>query len=498
MSGHGEVTGGPVPVVGEERLLIDGELRPARSGRVFETVNPATGEVLGVAADGDGGDMDDAIAAARRAFDRTDWSTNVARRVAGIRQLRQAFERNADAIRAMTVAETGSPLSFTYSAQLDAPVESLGWVADLAESYQWETDLGDASPMGIPSHRWVRREATGVVGAITPWNVPHQINLAKLGPALAAGNTVVLKPAPDTPWCATVLGRLVAEETDIPPGVVNVVPSSDHTLGAALSTDPRVDQVSFTGSTATGRKVMASAAETIKKVFLELGGKSAFVILDDADLRGACATAAFTVCTHAGQGCAITTRLIVPRSQFDEAVASTSKVMAMLPAADPTDPGTMCGPLISARQRDRVEGYLRLAAEEGGTTVLGGGRPEGLDAGFFVEPTLIVGVPNSARVAQEEIFGPVLVVIPHDGDDDAVALANDSAYGLSGSVWGADRERAVGVANRIRTGTIGVNGGLWFSPDVPFGGYRQSGVGRESGVAGFEEYLETKSLAEPA
>ena len=485
-------------VTGEERLLIDGELRSARSGKVFETANPATGEVLGVASDGDASDMDDAIAAARRAFDTTDWSTNVARRVAGIRQLQEAFERNADAIRAMTVAETGSPLSFTYSAQLDTPVSSLAWVADLAESFEWETDLGRAEPLGIPSHRWVRREATGVVGAITPWNVPHQINLAKLAPALAAGNTVVLKPAPDTPWCATVLGRLIAEETDIPPGVVNIVPSSDHILGAILSTDPRVDQVSFTGSTATGRKVMASAAETIKKVFLELGGKSAFVILDDADLRGACATAAFTVCTHAGQGCAITTRLIVPRSRFDEAVESTSKVMAMLPAADPTDPGTMCGPLISARQRDRVEGYLALATEEGGSFVLGGGRPEGLDAGYFVDPTLIVGLPNSSRVAQEEIFGPVLVVIPHDGDDDAVALANDSAYGLSGSVWGGDRDRAVGVANRIRTGTIGVNGGLWFSPDVPFGGYRQSGVGRESGVAGFEEYLEIKSLAEPA
>jgi len=485
-------------VVGEERMLVDGVLRPARSGTVFETINPATGEVLGVVADGDAADMDQAIAAARTAFDTTDWSTDVARRVAGIRQLQQAFERNADQIRAMTVAETGSPLSLTYSAQLDAPVGSLGWVADLAESYEWETDLGNAEPLGIPSHRWVRREATGVVGAITPWNVPHQINLAKLGPALAAGNTVVLKPAPDTPWCATVLGRLIAEETDLPPGVVNIVSSSDHALGALLSTDPRVDQVSFTGSTATGRKVMAAAAETVKKVFLELGGKSAFVLLDDADLRGACATAAFTVCTHAGQGCAITTRLIVPRRLFDEAVDSTSRVMAKLPAADPTDPGTICGPLISARQRDRVEGYLQLATGEGGTTVLGGGRPEGLGGGFFVEPTLIVGVPNSARVAQEEIFGPVLVVIPHDGDDDAVALANDSAYGLSGSVWSADRERAVAAANRIRTGTIGINGGLWFSPDVPFGGYRQSGVGRESGVAGFEEYLETKSLAEPA
>jgi aldehyde dehydrogenase (NAD+) len=483
---------------GEEGLLIDGELRPSRSGATFETVNPATEEVLGVVADAGPEDLDDAIGAARRAFDSSPWSTDVELRVRGLRQLQAAFLSHADEIRAMTVAETGTPISLTYSAQLDSPVESLGWVADLAEGYAWETDLGDASPLGIPSHRWVRREATGVVGAITPWNVPHQINLAKVGPALAAGNTVVLKPAPDTPWCATVLGRLITEETDIPPGVVNVVPSSDHAIGARLSEDPRVDQVSFTGSTATGKKIMGAAADSLKKVFLELGGKSAFVILDDADLRGACATAAFTVCTHAGQGCAITTRLLVPRSQFDEAVESTAKVLGKLPAGDPTDPGTICGPLISDRQRRRVEGYIALAADEHGTVVTGGGRPAGLDRGFFVEPTLIVGVANGSRLAQEEIFGPVLVVIPHDGDDDAVALANESAYGLSGSVWSGDRDRAVEVSRRIRTGTIGINGGLWFSPDMPFGGYKQSGIGRESGVAGFEEYLETKSMAEPA
>jgi aldehyde dehydrogenase (NAD+) len=485
-------------VAGEERLLIDGELRPSRSGRTFDTRNPATEEVLGVVADAGPEDLDDAIVAARRAFDDSLWSTDVELRVRGIRQLQAAFVAHAEEIRTMTVAETGTPLSLTYSAQLDAPVESLGWVADLAEGYSWETDLGNASPLGIPSHRWVRREATGVVGAITPWNVPHQINLAKLGPALAAGNTVVLKPAPDTPWCATVLGRLIAEETDIPPGVVNVVASSDHGVGALLSADPRVDQVSFTGSTATGKRIMVAAADTLKKVFLELGGKSAFVILDDADLRGACATAAFTVCTHAGQGCAITTRLLVPRSQFDEAVESTAKVLGKLPAGDPTDPGTICGPLISDRQRQRVEGYIGLAAEEHGTVVTGGGRPDGMDRGYFVEPTLIVGVDNRSRLAQEEIFGPVLVVIPHDGDDHAVELANDSAYGLSGSVWSADRDRAVEVSQRIRTGTVGINGGLWFSPDMPFGGYKQSGVGRESGVAGFEEYLETKSMAEPA
>ena len=485
-------------ISGEERLYIGGELRPAKSGAVFETLNPATEEVLGVAADGGAEDMDEAIAAARRAFDETTWSTDVEVRIRGLRQLHEAFLRHSDEIRSMTVAEVGSPVSMTTHAQLDSPVAGLAWVADLAERYEWEQDLGVAEPLGIASHRWIRKEAGGVVGAISPWNVPHQINLAKVGPALAAGATVVLKPAPDTPWCASILGRLVAEETDIPAGVFNVVTSSDHRLGAMLSKDPRVDQISFTGSTSTGRKVMGDSAATLKKVFLELGGKSAFVILDDADMAAATAMAAFTICTHAGQGCAITTRLVVPRARFDEAVDGAAAVMSMLPAADPTDPGTICGPLISAVQRDRVESYLALAEAEGGRFVLGGGRPKDLERGFFIEPTLIVGLDNSSRVAQEEIFGPVLVVIPHDGDDDAVRIANDSTFGLSGSVYSGDRDRAVAVANRIRTGTIGVNGGLWFSPDVPFGGYKQSGIGREMGVAGFEEYLETKSIAESA
>ena len=243
---------------------------------------------------------------------------------------------------------------------------------------------------------------------------------------------------------------------------------------------------------------MAQAAGTLKRVFLELGGKSAFVVLDDADLRGACGVAAFTVCVHAGQGCAITTRLLVPRAQFDAAVEVTAAALAKLPAGDPTDPGTICGPLINARQRDRVEGYIAMARDEGGEIVAGGGRPAGRDKGFFVDPTLIVGIGNDSPVARQEIFGPVLVVMPHDGDDDAVAIANDSPYGLSGSVWSGDRDRAMAVAGRMRTGTVGVNGGVWYSPDVPFGGYKQSGIGREMGVAGFEEYLETKVVAEPA
>ena len=474
---------------------MDGRLVPGAGG-AFETINPATEEVLGTAADASADDMDRAIAAARRAFDETGWATGHAFRARCLRQLREGLRRRADELRELTIKEVGAPRFLTFGAQLDAPVDDLAWFADLVDDYGWERDLGRAEPMGMPSHRRVVREAVGVVGAITPWNFPHQINLAKLGPALAAGNTVVLKPAPDTPWCAAVLGEVIAEETDFPPGVVNVVTSSDHALGAQLTQDPRVDLVSFTGSTATGRNVMASAAGTLKRVFLELGGKSAFVVLDDADLRAACSYAAFAGITHAGQGCAITTRILVPREHHDEAVEITARALAKLGAGDPQDDRTICGPVISAGQRERIEGYLEQAVKDGGAFACGGGRPEGRDRGFWIEPTLITGLTNDSRAAREEIFGPVLVILPHDGDDDAVRIANDSPYGLSGAVHGGDVERARGVARRLRTGTVSVNGGVWYGADVPFGGYKQSGIGREMGVAGFEEYLETKAIAE--
>ena len=481
---------------GLDRNLIGGHLVAAASGGTFETVNPATEEVLGVAADGTAADMDAAIGAARTAFDETTWSTDHTFRAHCLRQLRDALQANADELRELTIAEVGAPRFLTTIAQLDSPVADLEYAASLAESYEWTRDMGEATPVGVPSHRWILREAAGVVGAITPWNFPHQINLAKVGPALAAGCTVVLKPAPDTPWAAAAVAAIAHRETDIPAGVLNVVNGADHALGAQLSTDRRVDVVSFTGSTATGRRVMAGAAETLKRVFLELGGKSAFVILDDADLGTAASMAAFTACTHAGQGCAITTRLLVPRARHDEVVELAAATMTALGAGDPQDPGTICGPVISARQRDRIEGYLRLAQEEGGTFAAGGGRPADRDRGYFVEPTLISGLDNSSRLAQEEIFGPVLVVIPHDGDDDAVRIANDSAYGLSGAIFSADTDRAWAVARRIRTGTLAINGGVWYSADMPFGGYKASGIGREMGVAGFEEYLETKVIAQ--
>ena len=475
-------------------LFIDGTLTPGGAGR-FATVNPATEEVLGTAANADRADMDRAIASARRAFDTTDWSVNTELRVRCIRQLRDALRANIEDVREITIAEAGAPRMLTAAAQLEGPVGDLDFSADTAESYSWRTDLGVAAPMGIKTRRTVVREAIGVVGAITPWNFPHQINLAKIGPALAAGNTVVLKPAPDTPWCAAVLGELAAEHTDLPPGVLNIVTADDHAVGAMLTVDPRVDMVSFTGFTATGRAVMAAAAPTVKKVFLELGGKSAFLVLDDADLAAACAVAAFTASVHAGQGCAITTRLVVPRARYDDAVAAAAATMSGIKAGDPAKSGTICGPVISARQRDRVQSYLDLAVAEGGTFACGGGRPAGRERGFFIEPTVIAGLTNEARVAREEIFGPVLTVIAHDGDDDAVRVANDSPYGLSATVYSADPLRAQGVANRLRVGTVNVNGGVWYSADVPFGGYKQSGVGREMGLPGFEEYLELKAIA---
>lgn len=475
-------------------LFIDGQLVAGGAGR-FPTVNPATEEVLGTAADADAADMDRAIGAARRAFDAGDWSADIELRVRCLRQLREAMREHIEELREITMAEAGAPRMLTAAAQLEGPVGDLGFAAEIAETYPWRTDLGVASPMGIKTQRTVVREAVGVVGAITPWNFPHQINLAKIGPALAAGNTVVLKPAPDTPWCAAVLGELVAEHTDIPPGVLNIVTSGDHAVGAMLSSDPRVDMVSFTGSTATGRAVMAAAAPTVKRVFLELGGKSAFLVLDDADLPAACAMAGFTAAMHAGQGCAITTRLVVPRARYADAVAAAAGTMSGIKPGDPTKPGTICGPVISARQRDRVQSYLDLAIAEGGTFACGGGRPADRDRGFFIEPTVIAGLTNDSRVAREEIFGPVLTVIAHDGDDDAVRIANDSPYGLSGTVFSADPERAQRIANRMRVGTVNVNGGVWYSADVPFGGYKQSGNGREMGVAGFEEYLELKVIA---
>jgi aldehyde dehydrogenase (NAD+) len=483
--------------------LIGGKLVPATDGGTFENVNPATEEVIGVTADCGPAEMDAAISAARRAFDETSWATDHAFRVRCLRQLQDALTKNADELRATLVAEIGTPVLLTHGPQLGTPIEGLGWVADLAEGYEWERDLGEAPGQGAKdrqqggrSRRTLVREPAGVVGAITPWNFPMQINLAKIGPALAAGCTAVLKPAPDSPWTATMLGRIAAEETEIPAGVLNIVPSSRHEVGQQLAADDRVDMVSFTGSTATGRAVMTAAAGNLKKVFLELGGKSALIALDDADIATVAATAAFHITTHAGQGCAILSRLLLPSARYEEGVQALVDMLRNWPYGDPADPANLMGPLISERQRDRVLGYIGTGVADGAKIALGGRIPAHLSKGWFVEPTVLTDVDENAVVAQEEIFGPVLCVIGYDGDDEAVRVANNSRYGLSGAVISASPDRARAVARRVRAGTMSVNGGAYYGPDVPFGGYRQSGVGREGGVAGFEEYLEIKALAE--
>jgi aldehyde dehydrogenase (NAD+) len=473
------------------RMLIDGKLVAA--DRTYPSVNPATGQVLDHAPDASVADAQAAIAAARRAFDTTGWATDVEFRARCLDQLHRVLTEHKEMLRELTIADVGAPRVLTYGAQLEEPIGIVRYYADLLPGYPMTEEIGEMEFRGQRHRRWVEKEPAGVVAAIIGYNYPTQLALAKLSPALAAGCTVVLKAAPDDPLITLALGELIAEHTDIPPGVVNVLSSSDVAVGEALTTSPDVDAVTFTGSTATGRRIMAAASATVKRVFLELGGKSALVVLDDANLAGPIGTAAFATCSHAGQGCAIPTRMLVPRQQHDAIVEQVTAALGRVTYGDPADQNNYMGPLISERQRDKVDGMVQRAIAAGATLVTGGQK---VDPGYFYTPTLLTNVDPDSEIAQEEVFGPVLVVIPHDGDDDAVRIANNSIYGLSGAVFGSE-ERALAVARRIRSGTIGVNGGAWFGPDVPFGGYKQSGVGREMGPAGLEEFLESKSLAIP-
>jgi len=483
----------------EHRMLIDGQLVEADSGATFENVNPATEEVLGSVADASTVEMRRAIAAARRAFDETGWSTDRALRKRCLEQLQEALEAEREELREQLILEVGCPRMTTQGPQLDGPMENaIRYPAKLIEEFPWEIEMPDGpGQQGEPNRRRIWREPVGVVGAIVPWNFPFEVSINKLAQALATGNTVILKPAPDTPWNATFLGRLIAERTDVPAGVVNIVTSSDHMVGEELTLSAEVDLISFTGSTAVGKRIMEKGAATLKRTFLELGGKSANIMLDDADFDTALLSG-LAVCFHAGQGCAIPTRMLLPRARYEEGVAKLEEYMAMTPYGDPQRPDVMMGPVISAKQRDRVLGYIEKGKAEGATLALGGGIPAGLPKGWYVEPTMFVDVDNSMTIAREEIFGPVLVVIPFEDDDDAVRIANESVYGLAGMVASGSLERGLAVARRIRAGMVAVNGGASHGADMPFGGYKSSGVGRQNGVAGFEQYLETKSVAWPA
>ncbi|MEN6477000.1 MAG: aldehyde dehydrogenase family protein [Rectinema sp.] len=479
----------------EERLLIDGRLMRAKSGATFENINPATEEILGVVADASMEDMDRAIAAARKAFDETDWATNRELRKRCLEQLHAAIMEEKELFRAELVAEVGTPLALTFGPQLDWPLsDGLLWPAREIDSFPWYRKISDQTlGGGTPTYRWVWKEAIGVVAAIIPWNFPFEITINKIGPALATGNTMVIKAATQTPWNATRIGRLIAEKTDIPAGVVNIVATQHHDVSQLLFTDPRVDMVSFTGSTATGRLLLEAAAPTFKRTLMELGGKSANIVLDDCDFAQVLPGAA-AACMHAGQGCALPTRLLLPKSRYAEGIAILTEVWKHIPCGDPTDIHTIAGPLVTAKQRERVLGYIEKGKAEGARLLVGGGRPKDLPRGWFVEPTLFADVDNMSTIAQEEIFGPVLAVISYKDDEDAIRLANQSRYGLSGTISSASPERALNVARKVRTGSLIVNGGSFYGAEAPYGGYKWSGIGRQCGIEGFEQHLETKTV----
>ncbi|MFD6672977.1 aldehyde dehydrogenase family protein [Rhodococcus zopfii] len=473
-----------------KRLLIDGQLVTTEA--TFPSYNPATGDLVGYAPDAGFAEAETAIEAARRAFDTTTWSTDVEFRIKCLDQLHQALLDNVEELRELTIAEVGAPRLLTHGNQLDAPIGIVKYYADLLRTHPLTEELGVMEIRGQKHRRWIEREAAGVVSAIVAYNYPTQLALAKLIPSLAAGCTIVLKGAPDTPLVTQALGEIIADHTDIPAGVVNILSSTQVATGEIMTTHPDVDVVTFTGSTPVGRKIMAAASDTLKRVFLELGGKSALIVLDDADIPTAAQFAAFSICSHAGQGCALTTRLLVPREKHDEIVAAVGAMMSNVPYGDPANPKIYMGPVINERQREKIHGMVQRAVEEGATLVTGG---EPVDPGWFYKPTLLANVDPDSEIAQEEVFGPVLAVIPFDDDDHAVRIANNSIYGLSGGVLSADDDRAIAIGRRIRTGTFSINGGNYFTPEVPFGGYKQSGIGREMGVAGLHEFQQIKSFA---
>ncbi len=483
-------------ILPDAKLYIDGVLRDAEGGKTFDIIGPWTGAPVGKAADASAADVEAAIVAARRAFDQTDWATNVDKRVALVTKLRALFEENRTRLSDLARNEAGAAIGAVGRAHVDMALD--GWDDYMAvfPQLKWDKDYGGRMAYGFETRRQAVYEPVGVVGAITPWNVPLYVNVGKVVAALLAGCTVILKPAPNTPGMGAIFGEL-AQEAGFPAGVLNVIFGSDPALaGEMLVTDPRVDLISFTGSTGVGKCIMEQGAATLKRVFLELGGKSAKIVLDDAP-NFAMDVAQTMLVFHAGQGCAVHSRLLVPRSRYEEAKAVLKHAYASFGDnwGDYDNPAHIMGPVVSKRQMERVLSYVELGLEEGATLIAGGKARPDKGNGYFIEPTCFADVTNDMRIAQEEIFGPVLVVIPFEDDDDAVRIANESAYGLSGGVASADLDRAIGVAKRIRSGSISVNGGMCIAGDLPFGGYKASGIGREWGLEGIEEFLETKLIA---
>jgi acyl-CoA reductase-like NAD-dependent aldehyde dehydrogenase len=474
------------------RLVIGGDLTDAATGETFESIDPSTGQPFVQVAKGGAEDAERAVKAARTAFDEGPWPKMKGReRAAALLKVADLVKQSAGHLAELEARDAGHTIRMAKGADIGMVISTFRVFADIAGRENDEVPLG----RNPGSTNWVRYEPIGVCVGITPWNFPIQMAAWKIAPAIAAGNTVVVKPASYTPLTTLEIGRLCLE-AGIPEGVVNVLPGSGAAAGEALVTNPMVDKVAFTGSTEVGRRIMQLAASTIKKTTLELGGKSASIVLDDVDMDYAVDGALWGVFFHNGQVCSAGTRLLVQRPILDEFLTELAKRTEAMTVGPAMDPASDEGPIVSASQLETVEGYVGIGREEGADVVVGGERAvvEGHDGGYYFQPTILSNVDNGMRVSQEEIFGPVLVVIPFDEDAEAVRIANDSPYGLAGAVWSSDNARAIKVAEQVRTGTVWINDYHMINPRYPFGGYKESGIGREHGEIGFNEYREVKHI----
>jgi aldehyde dehydrogenase (NAD+) len=471
-------------------IYVGGDWIPSTSDRTLVVRSPSTEEPIAEVPDANATDVDAAVAAARHAFDHGPWpKMTPAQRGNTMHALLDELTSRADELARVISGENGTPTMLARPAQVDNGLHVLKYYADLAASFEEESRIE-----GVYSPAVIRQEAVGTVAAILPWNVPFFLAMLKVAPAMVAGCTMVLKSAPETPLNANVLAD-AADKVGIPPGVLNVIAAGPDS-SELLVTHPGIDKVAFTGSTAVGKRIAGLAASHLKRLTLELGGKSAAIVLDDADLATVMPQIIGVSMSLSGQFCTAQSRILVPRNRYDEAVEIYAAIAGSLPVGDAFDGGAFIGPLISERQRDRVLRYIEIGKQEGAVVVTGGGRPAHLDRGWFVEPTVFRDVTNDMRIAQEEIFGPVVAFIPYDGEDDAVAIANDSEFGLHGTVWTTEVERGVGIGRRIRTGTYSVNA-MSLDPATPFGGVKSSGIGREMGHEGLAAYLETKTITIP-
>lgn len=475
-----------------DTMFIGGEWVASHSSERIEVISPFTEQTIATVPKAGRKDVDAAVDAARRAFDAGPWpKATVAERIEAVARLRAVFERRKEEMAQAITAEMGSPITQSRSIQTTVPLMMMDEQREIAaNTYPWSELRRSASGNAL-----VRRRPKGVAALITPWNAPMMTVIQKLGPALISGCTVVLKPASLAPLSAYLLGEFI-EEAGFPAGVVNVV-TADRREAEYLALHPGVDKVTFTGSTVAGRHLASKCGELLRPITLELGGKSAGIILDDADIPAAVAAMKLLSFRNSGQICTLKTRVLVSKTREAEIVEALAEMVQAMPVGDPNDPDTHIGPMVSEKQRDSVESYIDIGIREGARAVVGGtGRPQGLNHGWFVRPTLFAGVDQNSRIAQEEIFGPVLSVLAYEDEEEAIAIANNSEYGLSGSVFSKDVERAVAVADRVKTGVLEVNGAP-FGFHAPFGGVKQSGLGRESGREGFEPYVELKSIGIP-